>query len=333
MNRSLVSSLTILVVFSWISYAHSADLQSTEHCPAINCDCNSLPNLQWAEVCVAHEDFIKQACVENGNTPRDYCLVHGLNGRPLPLTIGFSEYEVDASTDVKQLNERISRLSLNLRTSMTEAKEDLVEKKYKRTLQILKLQDSNIDNIFQFQQQIDAFYIAGDKTKKMKKAWKRYSEDAQSYAEGFFNFGLELHAKSEAAATDKEKAIYGVLARKALRMAGKGYEQAGFAFARSEQHKKAAQAWKTSSNVANNLIEINKLNEKEFKNIKFIEFQVAARLHRSSLHWLLNGNIEKSIADLKESQLYVDRDGQQNLEALVNNIEEDLQEDGILTGR
>ncbi|WP_086931286.1 hypothetical protein [Agarilytica rhodophyticola] len=333
MIKYLVSSLTVVVALTLTTYAPSAKSQSSEQCPAINCDCNSLPNVQWALVCNAHEDFIKNACVENGNTPKDYCLVHGLDGRPLPLTIKFSEFEVDDSINVKELDERIDRLVLNIQAGINEAREDVAEKKYKRTLQILKLQDSNIDNIFQLQQQIDAYYIAINKAKKMRRSWKKYSESAELYAAGFRDLGMDLSANIEQSQTDKERAIFSLLSRKALRIAGKGFEHSGHAYAKFNQHSKAAEAWKISSDVATSLIEINKLNTNEYKNIEFIEFQAASRLHRSSLHWLIDGNIEKSIADLRESQLFVNRDGQQNLESLVSNIEEDLQEDGILTGR
>jgi len=324
----LVTSFFIVLFPLGIAAASDA----AKHCPAINCDCDSLPNEHWLQACKQHEARIKQRCVENADTPQDYCSIHGLDAKPLPLSIEFNEYQVDSSVDPGTLVDKVVSLQSAIYAYMNEAKESYSEGNFARSMQILKLIDSNIDSHFEYQQKVEASYVAQIQDKKVKGAWKRYSVDTLKYAMVLEKFGVKLASRIEGAATAKEKKIHTVLAKKSLRMAGKSYEHCGFAFGHWGRNEKAADAWNRASSVSVQLTGINKLTGAKKEAVKFSEFQAAARLHRASYHHLLNDNIKGSTRELKESQMFLNREEHKSIDNLVNAIEKNNQ-GGVLSGR
>lgn len=305
--------------------------RGAEVCPAINCDCSSLPDEQWVKVCAQHESRIKKSCAANANTPKDYCLVHGVNAKPLPLAIQFSEFSVDRKTDTSGIEEKIRALYWAIKTDTTAAGGAILTESYPRALQILKLIDSNIDNLFEQQQQLSAVFIADKKEKKVRGSWKEHATGTHEFSTALVKLGTDIAAKTKTAASAKEKKIFNLLSQKTLRMAGKGLEHSAFAYGQAEKHQDSAKAWKSSADVAVQLSDISKTTGGSINNIKFAEFQAAARLHRASYHWLLDNDLKDSQQGLRESQLFVDREGQKTLENLVEDLEATIQEE--ISGR
>ncbi|MFL0799927.1 MAG: hypothetical protein K6L80_05725 [Agarilytica sp.] len=319
----------LLLIILGVSSAHSA-----KNCPAINCDCSSILNENWIKACATHEERIKKACVANSNTPKDYCSVHGPNARPLPLAIEFSEFNLDPSTDVDVLNEKVASLYWAIHADSLEAKEAFEEKSYARSMQILKLIDSNIDNLFEMQQKVSFVYLSRDDAGKAAGYWKKYAGDTNKYAKKIQALGMSIYDQYPSATSKKEKKIFGVLSQKALRMAGKGYEHSGYAGGQAEQHKKAARAWKSAAEIAGTLTEMNRALGAKAGAIKFSEFQAAARLHRASYHWMLNESTKTSVEVLNASKNLVDDDSQKDIENLMDSESKRAEEEGLkLFGR
>jgi len=327
MTKSLHASLAFLMLFGL-----SIQAMSAEQCPAINCDCAALPNPTWVEVCEQHENRIKKACVDNANTPRDYCLVHGLNAKPLPLAIELNEFTSSEFDYVDDFDEKISALYWAIHADTGEATEAFENKKYPRVMQILKVTEANLDNIFNMQQNVEAIMVSKNRSSRIRGAWKDYSPKTEKYAQELEVLGRKISEKIPTATTPKEKKIFTVLSKKALRMAGKGYEHAGYAQGRALRHKNAANNWKVAASISVFLAELDKSAGGKRSNAQFAEFQSAARLHRASYHWLLDNKASKATDTLRESQLFVNREEQKNLEVLVDRLE-NTDEAGVLTGR
>lgn len=310
-------------------------VDAAEICPAIDCDCASLPNENWQKSCSAHEERIKNACAANSNTPKDYCSIHGLNAKPLPLAIELSEFDLVPSTDIKALNEKITSMYWALQNDTAEAQESFDKMSYARSLKIMKLVDSNIDNIFQLHQQVAAVYKARDSGRKAAGHWRKSVEKTLKVAEELENLGNYIYKSLPSANTQKDKKIFSVLAQKALRMSGKAYEHGGYAAGRSKKHKNAAKAWGKAAGISKTLAEINRATDGKNSGVKFSEFQAAARLHRASYFWTLQKDVKKSAAKLGESKEYLGRDAKQNIDFLVESEakrEKEESERGVLSG-
>lgn len=327
MNRLFL----IVLVFSFFGVSSAI---AAEQCPAINCDCASLPNQNWVSTCRTHESRIKSACVANSNTPKDYCSIHGLNAKPLPLAMKLSSSSFDASVDADVLKEKISSLYWAIESNTTKVMEGVERKRYGRSLKILKLIDSNIDTVFELEQQLTAVFYERKDKKKVRAAWKKYAKDTNEFSANLKDLGSGIYAKLASAETDKQKKIFSILAQKTLRMAGKGFEHSGYAYGKIRKHKQSARTWSLAADVAKNLASINKELGAKKNNVRYAEFQAAARLHRASYHWVVNENTEDSIAVLKDSQSYLGHEAQKNLDALLHaESEREDAGNGILSRR
>lgn len=317
-------------------FLSSTAVNAAEQCPAINCDCSALSSESWVKTCEQHETRIKKACVANGNTPKDYCAVHGPKARPLPLSLELSEYQLDDSVKVSSVTEQRDSAAWAATSDVDAVIQAFDQKSYARVLKILKLIDGNTDKAFQLQLQVASLLDGEDEVRAHNNSWKKYSKAVKPTTEKLEAFGKRVSSKISAAGSAKEKKIYSVLSQKALRVAGKNYEHIGYGDGLSGRDSGAAKSWSKAAKIASSLAEINKSVGGKAEAIKFAEFQAAARLHRASFHWLKNESIGNSVAALKDSQGYLEHDAQKDVDSLITTEEEKKKESGlggILSGR
>lgn len=297
--RSLKVCLCVLAYV----FAHTAFAQDA--CPAVNCDCASLPNETWQNVCSSHEAAIKKACVANKNIPKDYCGVHGLAATPLPLLTELSDVEVVSRSEISSLNQKVAAMYWSLHADLDLAGEAIKEGKYGRGQEVLKLMDDNIDNLFRVQRQVSTSFIAYEEEGDAENAWEDYSEDSLKMAKDIDRFGVKM-LKEHESAEGKAKKAYRILGVKALRMSGKAYEHAAYAYVQDRQHDDAAKIWKRASEVSKLILESKIASGAEQAHIDYYRFQTAARLHRASLHQLLDGEEKDAKKQLEASKEFMD---------------------------
>lgn len=306
---------------------------SLKQCPAINCDCGSIEGEKWKIACQRHEARIKRACVDNGNTPKDYCSVHGLAAKPLPLSIEFSEFRLGRNVDVKGLADKKDSL-LWLITSDTEAAAETFKNgNYPRTLQILKLVESNIDSLFEQQQKLESAYLALDEQGRAASTWKKSANGTLKNAEKLLALGTSMANRIPVTPQQKQKKIFTMLSKKVIRLSGLSFEHAGYAYGRAERQGSAAKAWGLAANASEKLLAIDRSLGLEKSVMKFNELQAAARMHRMSYHFMLDEELENATDALKASQVFVNREEQQFIGDLVNALEISDEDEGVLSGR
>lgn len=321
---------TISIVYAATLLLGSLKAFALEQCPAIDCDCGSLPDKSWVSICSQHETTIKQRCADNGDTPADYCLVHGENAHPLPLSLSTSDADEAKVANPRDIYENIEAMHRTVNGYLDEAKSAEKQGKYALTLERLKLIDSIVDRAFDQQKLVEASLIKqGETGKRVKLSWAKYASDDTKYALQLKEYGDELIASISEADNAKQQKIYRILAQKTYRLAGKRLEHIGYNYGKAGSHKRAAKAWQDASEVSVKLAGINREYGGKASSIKFSEFQTAARLHRASYHWLLGKAGKNATQALQESQQYVDRDGQRNIEMLVNSKSFSDQEQAI----
>lgn len=294
-----VSGTVSLIAAGYASLAAAQD-----NCPAVNCDCASLPNEAWQNVCSSHETAIKAACVENKNVPKDYCGVHGLAATPLPLLTEFTDVEVVSRSEISSLNNKVAAMYWSLHADLDLAGEAIKAGKYGRGQEVLKLMDDNIDNLFRVQRQVTTSFIAYEEEGDAEKAWADYSEDSLNMAQNIEKFGKKMLSQHESA-EGKAKKAYRILGVKALRMAGKAYEHTAHAYVQDRQHDEAAKAWKKASAISKVILESKIASKADQAHIDYYRFQTASRLHRASLHRLLDGEEKDAKKDIEASQEFM----------------------------
>ncbi len=323
----LASSTLILI----LSFSASSAFAAAQ-CPAINCDCDSLTDQRWVQACKSHETRIKKSCAENSNVPKDYCAVHGPAARPLPLASELREVKANEKLDIAAAEEKVKESLWALKADLQEGVEAYDKKSFQRSVQILQLVDENLESTFYQQRAVAAFYKAASDSKKLKDRWEDYVDGSEEMLEKLDAFGNRLAKGIDTAENAKMMKINSVLAQKVLRMTGKAYEQIAYAHGQAGDHRKSAKVWKKSSEVAVKLSEVEKVAGVKESSVKYTEFMAASRLHRASYHWMLGDDASKSLDGLKDSQQYVDRAVQKNIEQLVSNPSAD-DAAGALTNR
>ncbi|MFL0808858.1 MAG: hypothetical protein K6L76_00450 [Agarilytica sp.] len=329
MKISFLSVVAVVALFAApMSFA-------AQQCPAIDCDCSALSQESWVKTCEQHEARIQKACVENGNTPKDYCAVHGPSAKPLPLSLEINEYKNDASVKASAVKEELGGATWAMTSDIDSAIKAYDEKAYARTLKILKLINGSSDKAFQLQLQLAALLSTEDSKRAYNSSWKKYSKGVKPAAEKLEIFGSRLASLISTASTKKEQKIFSVLSQKALRIAGKNYEHVGYGDGQSGRDGSAAKTWSKAAKISSKIAQANRDVSGTARAIKFAEYQAAARLHRASFHWLRNESLGDSVAALKNSQEYLDHDAQKEVDVLITKEEEKSSGGlgGILSGR
>ncbi len=330
MNKALLTAM----VFIGVCVSHVSANAASEVCPAINCDCDSLSKPQWVSVCQQHEVRIKEECVKNSNTAKDYCLVHGLNAKPLPLALEPMQFDASYVPPVDpNASKRIKELLWGLVSDIEQVQLAKTKAEYGKVNKLLNLIDSNIDSVFEQQQIFAQTKSEVNVFNSSRSSWKNYSKGIVGAAEKLEVLANDLTTSLANAKSKKETKIFTVLAKKSYRMSGKSFEQAGYAYGKAGMSAEAAEAWQDASKQSVNTASINKSAGGDQGAIKYSEFQTAARLHRASFHWLSSENVIDSERVIFESQQYLSHEDQKNLGSLLERLERENLQDGELSER
>ncbi len=340
LQKRLVSGFLLIgiLVIAPMSLAGDLAMRSNggEICPAINCDCSTLPTEKWVQVCRQYEAHIKDECAANANTPKNYCSIHGEKGFPVALAIEPSrEKAADiAVREPKEVEKKIEVIVWALQSDLSTAEKMIEKTQFAKASQMLKLIENNLDNVFQYYESLEAAIIVSDKNedakqKAISKLWVDYSDKVLEFAVNMEKFSSMLEVDVKHAETPKLRKIYGVLATRAFRVTGKAYEHGGYSYGKALDHEDAAKSWRLAADVSVHLVDFGKTNSVSDSGLRYNELQAAARLQRASYHWMLENEEEGANALLQKSQVYVDHEQQKKLEILVDDNDEIVASGGL----
>lgn len=304
------------VLFLPASYAASS-------CPAINCDCPSLPNESWQLVCSVHEGKIKDACVKNGNQPTDFCAIHGPSARPLPLVLELGDVTLLPEDEIKQVHKQAATMYWSIHTDMETAATLAKEGKYGESIGTLKIVDRNLDTLFTMQRQVTISHEVNEDTGRAISAWKDYSGDTLKEAENMFKIGKMMWDQKDEGDV-KHKKAYPILSTKVLRMASKAYEMAAYAYSGAKKDDDAAKVWRDASDVSKVIMDHKIAEKAQSAHIDYYRKQAAMRLHRASYHWMMDNEEEDAKVSLQASVEYME-----NKNALSDLLKEPGEEESI----
>ncbi len=319
MRRALYFLFSLAIYATVASNSHGV-----EQCPAVDCDCSSIPNGQWAEVCLQHQALMKSECVANANTPKDYCLIHGPAAKPLPLAIEFSELVLD-DVDAEVLKGDVKNRFDVIDTAVQIGAALLARHDYGAAWKVLKSAEAKIEALFEQQRKVEAVMVASGKDKKMRESWRGFSKEALKVARQLDEMGKSLIADIGLSKDKKKKKMLAVLSQRMLRIAGRKYEHSAYALARGGRHKQAAKIWEAAADASVRIASVRIALSGSGNSAKYAEYQAAARLQRASYHWLLSEDEDASNKSLKESQKYVGRRDQKSLAKLLENTQQDAE--------
>lgn len=289
----------------WLPLAQAqepAQPQVQEICPQINCDCGSLPIEGWQVVCRTHESKIKASCAANNNTPTAYCSLHGPSASPLPMAIHFSEVMVLPQEAIENLHKNAATMYWSVHSDLSSLKAKTSSAHFREALDLLKIMDRNLDTMFEQQRQVTISWLVYENEDEAAGAWKKYADDSRDMAEDLFAYGQELWQKYQSNTVEATRNAYKVMGFRTLRLSGKAFEMAAYAYAGSDQNKAAARAWSRGSEVSKAIMEGKRESEANSSHVSFYQHQAAARLQRASYHWALEEDSSNATEALMSAQ-------------------------------
>ncbi|SMF64328.1 hypothetical protein SAMN02745866_04145 [Alteromonadaceae bacterium Bs31] len=287
-----------LVALTGVLLAVQAFAQKAEVCPAISCDCGSLPKPEWQATCEDHETKIKKNCAANANTPADYCSLHGPSAKPLPLAIEFSNISVISEQDLPQQSAKVSQLYSASDNAIKLLKAKLSSYYFKEGLAVSKELDATFDELFDAQRAVTMSWLLHEEEKEALSAWRSYSERSLERAEILSAYSAELWNNYLVEKNGAAKKAYKVLAFKVWRVAGKAYEMSAYAFSGADKSEQAAEAWLSGAGVSQAVLEAKQASQAKASHINFYKYQAASRLHRASYYFALEGEAEDALKTL-----------------------------------
>lgn len=298
---------------TFLSYAGLTQAQL--QCRELTCDCASLPNESWQQVCTNQESQLRKACIKNPVAEDNYCTLHGPNANNLPLTLTLSSPAPLPKDQAVKLSNKVAMYYWSMYKSFEEASTAITKEDAPTARLTIGTFEHNLDALFEVQQLIAHSLVSGDDKPKAEAAWRDYASDTLKLAQDMFG-KADLVLNNYATITEQEKREKSrLLGLKMMNLAGKMYEQAGYASAQGERHKQAAQAWKQASKASTLSMAHTFSYADNGLTSDFYRRLTAARLHRASYYWAISEGTGAAAPTLSESQKFMDE--QSDLNTLV----------------
>lgn len=305
--------LTALFTFSLTPLFATAQ----EQCRKISCDCDSLLSESWKNTCINQESRLVANCFRAPQKDLGYCSLHGPAANRLPLAL-----EVENSTaslaveDALRLNNKVAVLYWSMYKGFDAISEAIEDNNAKLASTLLKTFEYNLDDLFGTQQLVTTSFLASNSSAQAQAAWRDYSSDTLTAATDIFMKAESVLNNYDALENTQQRNDMRLFGLAMMDVAGKMYEQVGFAYGQGQRHKHAAQAWKNASKASALAMSHTFSDDSAQKSADYLRLQSAARLHRASYHWTIglgHGSAEKSLA---ESQKFMDNNSE--LSGVVN---------------
>lgn len=288
----------------------SSNVFSADQCSSIDCDCKALPLESWQDACFSQQANIKQNCADSTRSARTaYCSIHGPAANRLPFASHLNRVDVLAVNEIKQMNSQIGAMYWSVHADLNFVKSRVNKQKFDEATEMLRIIDSNIDSLFKVQRQVGDSWATHKHKEKSTAAWSNYSEDTLDAANDYFGYADSLWVMRKNTNDELAQRELKLLTYRVLRVSGKLFEQAGYAFSRADAPLDAAQAWKRSANTSMDLIKYKADASVITEDVSYYQIQTAARLHRASYHAITGNGTKQAIDNLNESMEFTAASG------------------------
>ncbi len=301
MKRLFVSA----IISSALALTLSLSVSAQDQCRKISCDCESLPSETWQKACSNQEARIVANCFKSKAQTYGYCSLHGPKANAVPLELTLANVTPVSKEEAVKLNNKVAVLYWSLYKGFDQFSKSIEENKADEASDQLKTFAHNLDNLFETQQLVSASLDKAGEKAHAQSTWRDYSSDTLTIATDIFIKAESVLNNYDALSNENEREKMRLLGLDLMNLSGKMYEQVGFAYAKGQRHKHAAQAWKNASKASALAMAHSSDSEAE-KSHDFYRLQSAARLHRASFHWTLGLGRGSAKEVLAESQKFMD---------------------------
>ncbi|MBX2859099.1 MAG: hypothetical protein KTR17_10580 [Cellvibrionaceae bacterium] len=300
----MVCRVSFFILSIAACFAFPIGAVAADNCPAVDCDCASLPKEHWRSVCYKEESQLKRQCIANSSQPLGYCLVHGPAAKPLPLAVEMTEVSVLPESKLEQAQENSRQVYWSLRSDFDMFEDFIRIEAYKEAKVVFDVFGKNLDALFSNQRQLTKSFASLNKERKARNLWYGYAGKSISMAESLRKLGLKLLKKRNADNDSSRERALGILALKALRSSSKAFEMAAQSYTSAGADKKAAFVWRDASAVSLAILKYKRAEGAPDSHLNYYSNQVAVRLFRTGYHWQLVERPDDAFNALRDSRNY-----------------------------
>lgn len=321
------NTLIVLVVAGLLGTTLQA-VADQQSCPAVNCDCTSLPREAWQDYCYAHELRIKKSCVANNNVPNEYCSLHGPGATPLPLALKAAESPVLSKDIIPEAQQNLVKQFRAMDSEISLLRNKVSSLWFAESINILKKMDETLDQLYQQQIRVSSSWLVYEDEGEARSTWNEFAKSSEPLAEIWREYGdlvWDMYLKE---ASPQAKQAYRVIAFRVIRLSGKAYEMAATGFGHTGKFKRAAKTWSVAADVAKVVMQHKTESGAPASHVTFYSYQASSRLHRATYYWALEANEDNVLQALAQAQ---ELSGKDDMHQLLIAAEERKDEESVQT--
>lgn len=267
---------------------------AAEMCPAVSCDCQSLPQEDWKKECLRAESELKRSCVSNHNEPKGFCALHGPSAKPLPLATQLGELVLEThKAAIAPLEQQLATAQWSLQDDLASLRRQLDEGNLTNAAQIARLFDTHADAAFTLQRRILGSYQASGDANQAEATAAAYVRGLNPVLRDSLALGESLW-KSAVNSQEERSKTRQALAQRLLRTAGKLYEHQAFTYVAIVDTSSAAKTWQEAARLAEHQAQLEAAGGNKPEYITFYSLQASARWNRASFYWAFAKNSGKA---------------------------------------
>ena len=289
MRTLFATSVTaLLILISGNAFAQNA-------CEQISCDCEALPSDSWQASCAAREDQLKNLCQSHRSPkPNEFCALHGPLATAVPISISVEPGNALEKIQIVKHSHKLAAVYWSIHHDLEKLQTHFSAGNIEKSESAFGMIDNNVGNLFALQKDVAASYVAIDNKPEAEQSWRHYAEDSEKVGELLFDYGKAMFNATNSMENGSKKIRSQQLALNMLGVAGKVYEQSGYAYAQGIRHRAASEAWKAAANISVVAAEKKQNSFDYIGNPERDQRQAAMRLHRASYYWVVaSGSTEE----------------------------------------
>lgn len=307
--KSIKVSLLLWVVALCpaISYA-----DSESQCRKVDCDCSSVPQGQWRQLCEVRETLIISECNENSGRVKTYCGLHGPLAFPVATSLQKSlMLELSSqSTPPEVLSKAIESQLWSITQDFNSMQAQESEGKVGKAAQVFNIYRNNSRKYFGSQLSLLSSPALQKDPAVFAGTSRQFAAQSQQLSQNMAEFSDTLWRNSFKVNDETLIKPYRSFAFKVLREAATQAERSAEIWAKVGEFELAARQWQNSVEITRKLLKWEGSTTNNPKYVAFYQKQATSRLNRATLYWLKVNAVEKvaeNMDSVDESLLKVEK--------------------------
>lgn len=269
-------------------------------CPALSCDCSSIPNEAWRTEC---QQFEKHALTVCSTDPKRYshCRVAGLEASSLSLSV--SALTGSNVTDPVAALEQSRLLSWSIREENSAAVSLQDRGEYAAALTKRKRENQLRRQLYKLSLGLAGYYELSGEFKQRDNLLSVLSERNHEDAQLAHSMALSLWQSIAEAGDASTVRVRSALAQRMLRNAGDEMELAAHSMQQIDELRDSVELWQDSARFTAQLLSWKREQGAKPEAIEFYRQRAAARWYQAALTALLDGDEDVALEAKRRSSV------------------------------